>query len=460
LGAGRLTLPRIQAFDRSTKAVGGRYNFGSTQIPLPPKRYYFPPNRIEPMLSAPTQSFPVIITLLLTHVTFGQEWGRFRGPNGEGISPATTIPVRWTEDDYHWRTELPCIGYSSPVVNGSRLFITSALEESATQIVCCLSTDEGKTLWQKKFESIVHEHHQFNCFASSTPALDADALYFLWANPEQLTVVKLAQTTGEELWRRELGTFEAEHAVGASPIVYQDLVIVPNEQDGESSIVALDRETGEVRWESKRRTEKTAYATPCVFTPSAGPTQLLVNSWAHGFSGLAPETGKLLWELPVFKYRVVGSPVMCAGLVFGSAGSGGVGRQMFAVRPGEPQRSIEAEVAYELNGSLPYVVTPMACGDLLFAWFDKGVVTCLEAASGEIVWRERIGGDYFGSPVCVNGNLYCISREGEMVVLAASREFKELGRIDLGEPSNSTPAVADGVMYVRTKSHIMALGGE
>ena len=110
------------------------------------------------MLSAPPQSLPLIISLLLTHVTFGQEWGRFRGPNGEGISPATTIPVRWTEDDYHWRTELPGIGYSSPVVNSYRLFITGALEESATQIVCCLSINDGKTLWQKRFGSIVHKH--------------------------------------------------------------------------------------------------------------------------------------------------------------------------------------------------------------------------------------------------------------------------------------------------------------
>ena len=412
------------------------------------------------MLSPNFKWYGFLVSILLAHVASGQEWARFRGPNGTGVSKATTIPVRWTADDYRWRQNLPGIGYSSPVVNGSRVFITSAIEENAIQIVSCLLASKGETLWQKRFESIVHKHHPFNCFASSTPALDANAIYFLWANPEQLTVVKLVQATGEEQWRRELGAFEAEHAAGASPIVCQDMVIVPNEQDGESSVVALDCETGEVRWESKRRTEKTAYATPCIYTPSTGAPQLLVNSWGHGFSGLDPKTGELLWELPLFKYRVVGSPAQCAGLVFGSAGGGGIGRQMYAVRPGDPSRGVEAEVAYELKGSLPYVVTPIACGDLLFAWFDKGVVTCLEGATGEVVWKERIGGDYFGSPVCVDGKLYCISREGEMVVLAASREFEELGRIDLGEPSNSTPAVADGVMYLRTKSHIMALGGE
>jgi outer membrane protein assembly factor BamB len=275
-----------------------------------------------------------------------------------------------------------------------------------------------------------------------------------------LTVVKLEQATGKEQWRCKLGAYAAEHAVGASPIVYQDMVIVPNEQDGDSSIVALERQTGKIRWKAERRTEKTAYATPCLYVPENGPAQLIVNSWAHGFSALDPLTGKALWELPIFKNRVVGSPLVCSGLVIGSSGGGGIGRQMFAVRPGEPERGIDAEVVYELKGSLPYVVTPIACGDLLFSWFDKGVVTCLEIASGEVIWKERIGGDYFGSPVCVGGNLYCISREGQVVVLAASRQFEELGRVELGEASHSTPAVAGGVMYLRTKSHIMALGGK
>lgn len=407
-----------------------------------------------------SSSFCILVAVLFVHTASAEQWPRFRGPNGEGISPATTLPVHWTDEDYRWKTELPGVGYSSPVVWDNRLFVTSALEEDATQIVRCLSALDGSTLWQQSFRSVPHKHHPFNCFASSTPALDDASLYFLWANPEQLTVVRLDQRTGEEKWRCNLGPYVAQHAVGASPVVVQDMVVVPDEQDGDSFVIALDRETGKVRWRAKRRTEKTAYATPCLYLPETGSPQLLVNSWAHGLSALDPLSGKTLWELPLFTNRVVGSPVVCSGLVFGSAGTGGIGRQMFAVRPGDPSRGIEAEVAYELKGSLPYVVTPVACGNLLFSWFDKGVVTCLDAPTGDVIWKERIGGEYFGSPVCVGERLYCISREGEVVVLAASRQFEELGRIDLGEASNSTPAVADGVMYLRTKSHIMALGGK
>lgn len=401
----------------------------------------------------------VSILLTIASTVMGQEWPRFRGPNGLGISDARTIPATWTDKDYRWRVEVPGIGYSSPVVSGTRLFITSGLEDDATQVVTCLSTADGASLWEKRLASAPHPRNQLNCYASSTPALDGDSLYCIWAEPQRLSVVKLDQQSGQERWRRDLGPFLAEHAIGASPIVFEEIVIVPDEQDGASSIVALDRQTGQTRWQAERRTEKTAYATPCLYQFDDGTVQLLVNSWAHGFSALDPRTGKALWELPIFKYRVVGSPAVAAGLVFGSCGTGGVGKQMFAVRPGNPAKGAPPEVAYELTGSLPYVVTPVGSGDLLFSWYDKGVVTCLEASSGKIVWKERIGGEYFASPVCVGERLYGASRAGQVVVLAASRQFKELARIDLGERTNSTPAVAGGVMYLRTVSHVMAIGG-
>ncbi len=404
----------------------------------------------------------LICSLAITYAgsAMGQPWPRFRGPNGAGHSEATTIPAYWTTKDYRWRVKLPGIGYSSPVICGDRLFVSCAMEEDATQIIRCLRTSDGGLIWKRSFESSTHPKHRFNCYASSTPALDAENVYHCFATPERYTLLALDQQKGREVWRRDLGPFEAQHGFGASPIVFEDLVIVANEQDGASSIVALDCRTGNTRWKADRRTEKAAYSTPCVYQPGDGPAQLILSSWAHGISSLDPHSGKWNWEQAVFRHRVVGSPVIASGLIFGCCGTGGVGRQMIAVRPGNPATGVESEVVYEVKGSLPYVCTPVAYGDLLFAWFDRGVVTCLDAPTGEIIWRERIGGEYFGSPVRVGDRLYCISREGEMVVLAASRQFRELGRIDLEERSNSTPAVAGGVMYIRTVAHLMAIGGE
>ncbi len=390
----------------------------------------------------------------------GAPWSRFRGPNGAGLAEKAEIPANWSLRDCKWRVKLPGVGHSSPVVNGDRVFVSCGLEENGEQILRCLRTSDGGLIWKRRFEGALYSKHKFNSYASSTPALDADSLYFAYATPEKYMLVKLDQARGQEVWRRDFGPFLSQHGFGASPIVFEDMVIVANEQDGPSSVIAVDRQTGQTRWEAKRRTEKAAFATPCIFQRQGQPPQLLVNSWAHGFSSLDPHTGRLNWELPIFHYRVVGSPMVVGDLVFGSCGVGGVGRQMFAVRPGNPAEGTPAEVVYEIKGSLPYVCTPVARDDLLFSWFDRGVVTCLDAPTGKVLWQERIGGDYFCSPVRVGDRLYCVSRSGQMVVLAAAAEFREIARIDLEEPTHATPAVADGVMYVRTVSHLMAIGGD
>ena len=157
------------------------------------------------------------------------------------------------------------------------------------------------------------------------------------------------------------------------------------------------------------------------------------------------------------KYRAVGSPMLAEGLIFAACGEGGGGKQMFAVRPGDPQRKIEPKVAYEVNAKLPYVVTPVAHGRLLFLWGDQGQVTCLDAPTGKTLWSQKVKGKFFGSPIRIGERLYCISREGRVFVLAAADAYKPLGEVDLGEPSQSTPAAADGVLYLRTASHVMAV---
>ncbi len=388
-----------------------------------------------------------------------RSWPRFRGPNGSGVSEATTIPVRWTDEDYRWRVDLPGIGYSSPVVRGDRLFVTSAREEDATQFIRCLRASDGSLIWKREFPSTTHSKHRFNCYASATPAVDQHHVYYVWAAPEKYNVVALDCAEGKEIWRRELGPFVAEHGFGASPIVFDDLVILPNDQDGESFTAALDCATGEIRWRAPRDTEKTAYSTPRIYQPEDGPPQLIQSSWANGISSLDPRTGTVNWELDVLPHRVVGSPAIAAGLIFSSCGSGGSGKYMVAVRPGNPTNQTQPEVAYEIDGSLPYVPTPVANEPLVFLWSDSGIVTCLDAPTGQIRWRERVGGNFFGSPIRVGDRLYCISRDGELVVLAACDQYKLISRIDLGERSNSTPAVAGGVMYLRTVSHLMAIGG-
>jgi len=291
--------------------------------------------------------------------------------------------------------------------------------------------------------------------------VDQERVYLTWVSGNEYLAASLDRHTGREVWRHKLGSFEGDHGAGASPIRIADLLIIPNDQNGASSIIALDCETGAIRWSVGRHSEKTGYSTPAVYRPNEGAAQLILTSTAHGVSSFDPLTGRFNWELPdLFStIRVVGSPVVAGGLIFAQCGAGSGGKRMVAIRPPVPGSSLAAEVAYEVRGSLPYVTTPVAYGTWLFLWGDSGIVSCIDVQTGKRLWRERTGGSYFGSPVLVGDRIYCISREGEVMVLAAQPEYRQLGRMKLGEPSHSTPAVANGVMYLRTFSQLFAVGG-
>lgn len=401
----------------------------------------------------------VVLCLLITapELARAQEWTRFRGPNGSGVSEAANIPATWTDKDYNWKVELPGIGHSSPVIWKDKVFLTSADNKTALRHVLAVSTADGHTLWERTYSSSTHTKHTLNSFASPTPAVDDERAYFVWSSPEEYSVRALTHD-GQEVWHRSLGPFVSQHSSGTSPIVYGDMLILNNDQDGVSFLIALNRRTGEPVWQAPRNSTAVAYSTPCVYEPAGAPAELIFNSGAHGITSIDPATGQKNWEIGVFDKRSVSSPVISAGLIFGSCGSGGGGNYVVAVRPGKADGSVQPEVAYKVTKSAPYVPTLVAKNDLAFLWSEQGVVTCLDADSGDVLWQKRAGGNYYGSPICIADRLFCISTDGEVVVLAAAPEFTELGRNQLGEGSHSTPAVADDVLYLRTFSHLFSLG--
>jgi outer membrane protein assembly factor BamB len=395
-----------------------------------------------------------------------QEWTRFRGPNGTGVSNAKTVPAKWTEKDFNWKVELPAGGHSSPVLWGDKIFLAGADNDlTAQRTLFCLSATNGKLLWSRKYPSTHHKRHKLNSFASATPAVDRDYVYFVWSAPEEYTLVALDHE-GRDIWHRDLGPYVSQHSCGSSPVLYEDLVILGNDQDveggGQSFLIAVDRRSGETVWKHDRTSKVVAYSTPCVYQAPGGPAELIFNSQAHGVTAIDPHTGKVDWEVPgILDKRSVSSPVITAsGLITASCGSGNGGNFVVAVKPGTLAQSSSGTVAYKIDRGGPYVPTPLAKGNFLFLWSDAGVVTCAREKTGEIVWQERVGGTYYGSPICVDDRLFCINTDGEVVVVAASEEFKELARNPLDEVSHSTPAVAGGRMYVRTFQHLVSVGGK
>ena len=414
----------------------------------------------------------LVLLICATALAAEGDWPRFRGPNGAGISPATTVPVKWTESDYNWKVTLPGPGHSSPILWGEKIFLSCADPATAKRTILCLKAADGSILWQRDYPSKTYDQHQDNCYAASTPAVDAENVYVTWSVPDEVILLALDHA-GAEKWRRHLGPIIARHGSGTSPIVYEDMVVLANDQEdlarmpggkrgaGKSFIVAVSRTTGETRWQLDRRTALAAYSTPCVYQPEGGPPELIFTSTAHGITAVDPRTGKVNWEMEkVFIDRCVGSPVCAPGLVIASYGYGSRGSLLVAVRPGSREKNVEPQLAWDMKKSVPLVPAPVVKDGRLFCWADDGMVTCLNVATGEKVWGERVGGQFYGSPVWTAGRLYAIAKNGDVVVIAAADKYEPLARMPLGEPSFSTPAIAGGVMYLRTATHLVSVGGK
>jgi outer membrane protein assembly factor BamB len=403
---------------------------------------------------------------MLASVASGQEWTRFRGPNGQGISDAKTIPVRWTDKDYSWRVKLPAGGHGSTVTWGERVFLTCETPKPAGGILLALDAKTGRTLWQEQYTLTPYRFHNDNSYATSTPAVDADHVYVLWQTASE-TILAALDHEGEEVWRRNLAGVYSQFGPGPSPAVFGDLLVFAhehweNDRGYESAWIAFDRQTGETRWTTKRQNSEISYSTPCLYLPAGGKPQLIFTSEAHGITAVAPSNGAVIWETEsAFPARAVSSPVIAGDLLIGTCGKGAAGKLLAAVRIPSNNEQKRVEPIYTHTGrTAPYVPTPLAKDGLFYTFHDQGDVSCLEAANGNLIWSDKPGGKFYGSPVWVNGLLYCINRAGDVVVLRAGRKYELLAVNSLGEKSQATPAVAGGFMYLRTYSHLVSIGGE
>lgn len=389
-----------------------------------------------------------------------QDWTRFRGPNGSGISDAKTVPATWTEKDLNWTVELAGSGHSSPVAWENSVLITSA--QADKRFLQCFDASNGKELWQREFKYKNYKKHKNNSFASNTPTVDADHVYVLWQSKTSSPLVAFDHD-GKEVWRIDLGPYLHGQGGGTSPIVYQDMVIVCNDHQKGSFLLAVDRKTGKQKWKIPREGKRACYATPCIFASGDRPAEIVFSHCFEGIVGIDPETGKQNWMIDVFgtfPQRAVGSPIVAGDLIIANSGALTGDKNVVAVRPSGNGTEPEVEEVYRVTKSAPHVPTTLAFDKWLFLWNDNGIVTCLDVATGEKIWQERVDGSFFGSPICVDGKMYCVDVDGTVVVIAASDEFEMLGRNKLGDSCRSTPAVHQGTLFIRTTNKLFSVGGE
>ncbi|GAB5443416.1 MAG: PQQ-binding-like beta-propeller repeat protein [Fuerstiella sp.] len=412
-----------------------------------------------------------LLALICVSTIHADEWTRFRGPNGTGIGSGDSIPSTFSEADFNFKTALPGgSGCSSPVVWNDKVFVLSANPDDATRYVNCVHADSGKILWSKEYESETHHLHTRSSYASCTPAVDEDLVYVAWSTPKQ-TLLKAFSHDGNEVWSKDLGTWQSQHGFGTSPIVYKDLLILHNSQQaaqldpgqkpGRSRMMAFDRKTGQEKWSTELVSKNVCYSVPFIRQNEQGQDELICSSTGNGIFSLNPQTGEENWSVNdgLFKMRTVGSPIEAGGHIFGSTGSGSYSSNyIVAVKPGK-----NAELAYKIaNGSnfkAPYVPCLISDGELVFCFYDRGFASCINAQDGEILWTKRTGAALSGSPVRAGDRIFCVDEDGVVWTFAASGDYQLLGKSDLGEDSRSTPAIANGRLYLRTSGHLISVGG-
>jgi len=382
------------------------------------------------------------------------DWARFRGPDGTGIGPAPEVPSNLTEKNFRWNTALPGSGHASPVLWGSRVFTSCQDEAGKRRCITCLDADSGKLLWTTWLPCEEQRIHSDNSLASATPAADAQAVYIGWVSGDRVEALALDHD-GKQLWRRDLGAFKATFGPGASVMVVDDVVVVTNDQNSpDAAIHGLDRKTGETRWHIARRSGQPSYATPALRQDKDGRKELVIASPAHGLTCLDPRTGAQRWAVEgLFSLNVVTSPVLGDGLVMATAGRGGSREGAVVAIDGG-----SARLLYRPEAKLPYVPTPIVIGAHVYLWDDQGSVSCLELKTGKQAWSQQVTGPTYTSPVSDGSRIFGISRKGELVVLAASPEYRELGRYKLPEGTHATPAIAHGSLFIRTFTHLMRVG--
>lgn len=398
----------------------------------------------------------VMFSMALSVGCVGQEWSRFRGARGQGLGEAD-LPVVFGDQDIRWRSDIGGTGHSSPVLWGDRLFLTRVSGGKGKRQVVCYDSDTGKELWSYTCDFKSHKQHRLNSFASSTPAADDLGVYVTWSSGDKLLAIAIDHQ-GELLWQHELGRYYAQHGSANSPVMYNGLVVVANENEGDDCfLTALNRQTGKPVWreELKKSPRHACYSPPFLYEPKAGDPVMLVASAAHGLTAFEPSSGQVRWRAnPGFKSRFIAAPALAGDKLLVNTGSGDSGKECVIFDLVDV--SAEPSILHRPRRGLPYVPSALALDSRFYLFADSGFASCLDAESGETLWRERIEGKFFSSPVSNGNAIYIGDRAGKLWTFSKTK-FEVLGSFDLGSPINATPALAHGAMFVRTAGELIRL---
>jgi len=389
------------------------------------------------------------------------DWPEFRGAGAMGHSDAKNVPVRWSAtENVAWKTAIPGEGWSSPVLLGGRLYLTSALPREGGGLslaVFCIDAASGKVRWQTNVletGTAGPAIHSKNGHASPTPIATPGGVYVHFGHHGTAAL----GLDGRVLWRETSVSYQPVHGNGGSPVLVDGLLVFSADGAERPRVVALDAKDGSVRWQTPRETpakRKFSFSTPLVIG-EPGHRQI-ISPGSGAVCAYDPADGRELWRvLHGEGYSVIPRPVLAHGLLF--VGTGYDRPLIHAIRTGGAGDVTATHLAWTLAKGAPNTPSMVVVDDLLYCVSDAGIASAIEAKTGQVAWTERLGGNFSASILHADGRLYLQNEEGMGFVLKPGRSFEVLARNDLGERSLASHAVEDGALYIRTKSSLYRIG--
>ena len=399
----------------------------------------------------------VALALLATISLAAEDWPQFRGPDGEGHSTETGLPLQWSESqNIRWKTPVTGRGWSSPVVANGRVWLTTSVERQGRASLRVLAYDvqSGKEVVNAEVFSLPNAvlKNEKNSLASPTPILEGERVYVHFGADGTAAL----STDGKIVWKITL-PYDSMHGNGGSPTLYRDLLIVNCDGSDDAYVVALDKNTGKIRWKTQRRRPfDQSYTTPLVIQVD-GRDQV-VSIGAYRAAAYDPQTGREIWRVSYGDgFSNVPRPVFSHGLVF--IGTGFQEPSMLAVRPTGTGDVTNTHVAYTIERGAPFTPSPLIVGDEFYMVSDIGVASCLDVKTGKIHWQQRVPGNYSASPVFADNRIYFLSEEGVATVIAPGKEFRRLAVNTLDGTTFASIAVSQGTFFIRSDSHLYRIGG-
>jgi outer membrane protein assembly factor BamB len=397
----------------------------------------------------------------------GDHWPQFRGPDGNGHSDAVGLPLHWSETkNIVWKIPIHDRGWSSPVVQGNQIWLTTATADGRRLYALCLDRDTGRVSHDLKLFDVAQPQycHPFNSYASPTPVIEQGRVYVTFGSAGTAC---LDTRTFQVIWERRDIDCNHFRGAGSSPILFQNLLIMNFDGSDHQFVIALDKNNGKIVWKTKRSIDfqdldengkpaadgdyRKAFSTPHVAALNGTPQLISLGSKAaYGYN---PYDGRELWRVEERgQHSASTRPVMGLGMVFFPTGfSSG---QLFAVRSGGQEGIPGFQVAWRVQRGVSNKPSVLLVGELLYMISDAGIASCVEARTGHVVWQERIGGEFSASPVYADGKIWFFSQEGKATAIALGKTFQLLAENQLAEGFMASPAIAGKSFFLRTRTHL------